>query len=143
MSTQDAVTGESSSMTPNYRMYTMMVLLLAYTSSYVDRQIMGILIEPIKADLHLSDTQMGFMSGIAFAIFYATLGIPIAFLADRWSRRNIISFSILVWSGMTMMCGTAGSCLPLLIRNRGQLHFRPIDPQRSLATPVPPLTIVM
>jgi len=119
MSTQDATAGESSSMTPNYRMYTMMVLLLAYTSSYVDRQIMGILIEPIKADLQLSDTQMGFMSGIAFAIFYATLGIPIAFLADRWSRRNIISFSILVWSGMTMLCGTAGSFVQLAIARVG------------------------
>ncbi|MBV1933578.1 MAG: MFS transporter [Parvibaculaceae bacterium] len=119
MSTQDATAGESSSMTPNYRMYTMMVLLLAYTSSYVDRQIMGILIEPIKADLLLSDTQMGFMSGIAFAIFYATLGIPIAFLADRWSRRNIISVSILIWSGMTMACGTAGNFVQLAIARVG------------------------
>ena len=93
--------------TPAYRRYALAILLLAYTSSFVDRSIVGILIEPIKNDLHLSDTQLGFMSGIAFAIFYATLGMPIAMLADRANRRNIISIAVFVWSIMTALCGLA------------------------------------
>ena len=69
--------------TPAYRRYALFILLLAYVSSYVDRQIMGVLLEPIRNEFLLTDTQMGFLGGIAFGIFYATLGIPIAFLADR------------------------------------------------------------
>ena len=92
---------------PAYRRYALAILLVAYTSSFVDRSIVGILIEPIKNDLHLSDTQLGFMSGIAFAIFYATLGMPIAMLADRANRRNIISIAVFIWSIMTALCGLA------------------------------------
>ena len=81
----------SHRITPAYRRYALFILVLAYTSSHVDRNIVGILIEPLKADLLLSDTQLGFLSGIAFALFYATLGIPIAISADRsrwrWTRR--------------------------------------------------------
>lgn len=90
--------------TPAYRRYALGVLLLAYISSYVDRQIMGVLLEPIRLEFGLSDTQMGFLGGIAFGIFYATLGIPIAFLADRWSRRNIIAIAVTIWSFMTVAC---------------------------------------
>ncbi len=90
--------------TPEYRRYALFVLLLAYISSYVDRQIMGVLLEPIRLEFDLSDTQMGFLGGVAFGIFYATLGMPIAFLADRWSRRNIIAIAITVWSFMTVAC---------------------------------------
>ncbi len=89
---------------PAYRRYALFVLLLAYISSYVDRQIMGVLLEPIKGEFMLTDTQMGFLGGIAFGIFYATLGIPIAFLADRRSRRNIISVAVTIWSFMTVAC---------------------------------------
>lgn len=96
-----------SRITPAYRRYALIVLLAAYTSSHVDRNIVGILIEPLKADLLLSDTQLGFLSGIAFALFYATLGIPIAIFADRSNRRNIIAWSIAIWSGMTALCGAA------------------------------------
>ena len=74
---------------PWYRWYALFILLMVYTSSHVDRQIMGILLEPIKMELNASDTQMGFLVGLTFAIFYATLGIPIAMLADRSNRRNI------------------------------------------------------
>jgi len=91
-------------MTPAYRRYALFVLLLAYISSYVDRQIMGVLLEPIRNEFMLTDTQMGFLGGIAFGIFYATLGIPIAFIADRWNRRNIISIAVAVWSIMTVAC---------------------------------------
>lgn len=93
--------------TPAYRRYALFLLVVAYTSSHVDRNIVGILIEPLKADLLLSDTQLGFLSGIAFALFYATLGIPIAVWADRSNRRNIIAWSIAIWSAMTALCGLA------------------------------------
>lgn len=93
--------------TPRYRRYALFLLVLAYTSSHVDRNIVGILIEPLKADLLLSDTQLGFLSGIAFALFYATLGIPLAVWADRSNRRNIIAWSIGIWSIMTAVCGLA------------------------------------
>ncbi len=97
-------TAAAADITPAYRRYALFVLLLAYISSYVDRQIMGVLLEPIRNEFLLTDTQMGFLGGIAFGIFYATLGIPIAFLADRWNRRNIISIAVTVWSFMTVAC---------------------------------------
>ena len=101
------------------RRYALFVLTLVYTSSYVDRQIMGVLVEPIKADLGLSDTQMGFMSGFAFAIFYATLGVPIAFLADRMSRRTIITWAVTVWSIMTALSGLAQNFWQLALARVG------------------------
>ena len=112
-------TDMSSRITPAYRRYALILLVLAYTSSHIDRNIVGILIEPIKADLMLSDTQMGFLSGIAFALFYATLGIPIAVFADRSNRRNIIAWSIAIWSAMTAVCGTAQSFWQLAIARVG------------------------
>ena len=83
------------------RNYTLFMLVIIYASSHVDRQIVSILAESIKEELLLSDTQLGFLIGLSFALFYATLGIPIAMLADRYSRRNIIGISVIVWSGMT------------------------------------------
>ncbi|OWL90086.1 spinster family MFS transporter [Halopseudomonas aestusnigri] len=105
--------------TPAYRRYALFILVLAYTSSHVDRNIVGILIEPLKADLLLSDTQLGFLSGIAFALFYATLGIPIAIFADRSNRRNIIAWSIAIWSAMTAVCGLAQNFWQLAIARIG------------------------
>ena len=105
---------------PNwYRWYALAVLVVVYTSSHVDRQIMGILLEPIKTDLGASDTQMGFLIGLTFAIFYATLGMPIAMLADRSNRRNIITWAITIWSGMTVLCGYAQSFLQLALARIG------------------------
>jgi len=92
---------------PAYRRYVLIVLMLVYTISYVDRQILSILMEPIKNELGISDTSLGFLSGVAFALFYATLGVPIAILADRKNRRNIIALSVAVFSGMTLLCGLA------------------------------------
>ena len=85
------------------RNYTLAMLVAIYASSHVDRQIVSILAESIKQELLLSDTQLGFLIGLSFAIFYATLGIPIAILADRYSRRNIIAISVIIWSGMTAL----------------------------------------
>jgi predicted MFS family arabinose efflux permease len=80
---------------------------------------MGILLEPIKNDLGASDTQMGFLIGLTFALFYATLGMPIAMLADRSNRRNIITVAVTIWSGMTVMCGYAQSFFQLALARIG------------------------
>jgi len=93
--------------TPQYRRYAMLLLVLVFTSSHVDRQILAILLQPIKLEMQLSDTQLGFLSGVAFAIFYATLGIPMAMWADRSNRRNLIALALATWSGMTALCGLA------------------------------------
>ncbi len=92
---------------PRYKWYVLGVLTAVFASSHVDRQIMGILLEPIKLELDATDTQMGFLIGLTFAIFYATLGMPVAMLADRKSRRNIIAIATTVWSVMTVLCGAA------------------------------------
>lgn len=91
------------------RWYALAILTLVYTSSYVDRTIFSVVQEAIKKELQLSDTQLGFMGGTAFGLFYATLGIPIALLADRSNRRNIIAVATAVWSAMTALCGLAGN----------------------------------
>jgi MFS family permease len=98
---------------------TLALLTLTYFFSFMDRQILAILLEPIKADLQLSDTQLGLLSGLVFALFYATLGIPIAQLADRTSRRNIIAASLTIWSVMTALCGLAANFPQLLLARIG------------------------
>ncbi len=104
---------------PGYRWYVVGVLTAVYASSQVDRQIMAILLEPIKIELGASDTQMGFLVGLTFAIFYATLGMPIAMLADRTNRRNIITAAISIWSAMTVLCGYAASFFQLALARIG------------------------
>jgi MFS family permease len=83
------------------------LLLLAYIFNFLDRQILGILAQPIKADLGLTDTQFGAIGGLAFALLYSLLGVPLALLADRTSRSSVIAGSLAVWSGFTALCGTA------------------------------------
>lgn len=101
------------------RRYALMLLVVAYTFSHVDRNILGILVEPIKADLGFSDTQLGFLTGFAFATFYATLGIPIAWWADRSNRRNIIALSLAIWSAMTALSGLAQNFVQLALARIG------------------------
>jgi MFS family permease len=91
----------------NYRHYVLFILFVVYGLSYVDRQILSNLIEPIRKEYGFTDMQMGLLSGTAFAIFYATLGIPIARFADRHSRVNIITASLVVWSVATALTGRA------------------------------------
>ena len=98
---------------------TLLLLTLTYFCSYMDRQILAILQEAIKRDLHLSDTQLGLVGGFVFALFYATLGIPIARLADRTSRRNIIAVSLAVWSLMTALGGLAQNFVQLMLARIG------------------------
>jgi predicted MFS family arabinose efflux permease len=90
-----------------YRRYALGLLFVVYVFNFVDRQILSILLEPIREDIELSDTQLGFLGGIAFALFYATAGVPIARWADTGSRRTIIALGIAVWSGMTALTGMA------------------------------------
>jgi predicted MFS family arabinose efflux permease len=105
--------------TTRQKNYTLFVLVLVFTSSHVDRQIMGILGQSIKESLQISDTQLGLLTGIMFAVFYATLGMPMAMWADRRNRRNLISFSVFLWSGMTALCGAANTFTQLLLLRIG------------------------
>ena len=90
-----------------YPRIVLAVLIVAYTFNFLDRQILGILAGPIKAELGLSDSQLGLMGGLAFALFYTGLGVPIAVLADRWSRTWIMTGALTLWSGFTALCGLA------------------------------------
>lgn len=102
-----------------YRAVVLAMLLLVYTFNFLDRQILGILAGPIKAELNLTDTQLGALGGIAFALLYSTLGIPLALLADRTSRTWVITISLTVWSGFTALCGMATSFLQLFLFRLG------------------------
>ena len=95
------------------------LLLIAYIFNFLDRQILGILAQPIKADLHLSDTQFGAIGGLAFAMLYSALGIPLAFLADKTSRSGVIAGSLAVWSAFTALCGTAAGFGQLFLYRLG------------------------
>ena len=88
---------------------TVFVLLAAYAVAFIDRQILTLLVEPIRRDLHISDTQFSLLSGLAFTLFYTVMGIPLSWLADRGSRRKLILVSVLFWSAMTASCGMAKS----------------------------------
>ena len=105
--------------TPSYRRYVLFILTGVYTFNFIDRQILVILAEPIKADLNLSDTQMGLLTGLAFAFFYVLLGIPIARYADKANRKNIIAVSLTLWSGMTALSGFAQNYMHLLLARIG------------------------
>ena len=104
---------------PAYRWYALGLLVVVYVFNFIDRSILGILVEPIKQDLGASDTMMGFLGGIAFATFYTFLGIPIARLADRGSRRNVLAVCLAIWSGATALCGLAGNFFQLLLARIG------------------------
>lgn len=104
---------------PSYRVYVMAMLVLVYTFNFIDRQIIGILAVPIKADLGLSDTELGLMGGLAFALFYTALGIPIAMLADRKNRTWIMTVALAVWSAMTAVCGLANNFWQLFLARLG------------------------
>ena len=97
-----------------YSWYVIITLSGAMAFSLVDRFALSLLFEPIKADLLLSDTQLGMLHGIAFGLFYATMGIPIAWLIDRWSRKWVIFWGIACWSLMTLLCGFSRNYLQLL-----------------------------
>lgn len=101
------------------RWWMLLVLFLVATCSYVDRHIVSVLLEPIKKEFGVSDTLLGLLSGFAFAIFYATLGIPVARWADRGNRRTIVTLAVTLWSGFTVLCGYAGSFWQLALARVG------------------------
>ena len=102
-----------------YAWLVVIILLLANICSFVDRMILTLLVEPIKLDLSLSDTQIGVLHGFAFAAFYALMGLPIGHYADRVHRRNIIVIGITLWSIMTALCGMARNFLTLFLARMG------------------------
>lgn len=97
------------------RSLMMAMLVIAYTLNFIDRQIVGILAEPIKQDLGLTDAELGWMGGTAFALFYTALAIPLAMLADRKNRSWIIAIGLALWSGATALCGAAQNFWQLFI----------------------------
>ncbi len=99
--------------------YALVVFLLAYVLSFVDRQVLSLMVDPIRRDLNLSDIQMGLLQGVAFALLYATMGIPFGLLADRVSRRRLIAAGVLFWSAATAMCGLARSFPALFVARIG------------------------
>ena len=94
---------------------TLILLMLAYTLSITDRMILSILFPDIKAEFGLSDLQLGLLGGLSFALFYATMGLPIARLSDQYSRKRIIIVSIVVFSIMTALGGMATGFISLLL----------------------------
>jgi len=103
----------------NRRRFALILLTLVYGFNFVDRQIMGILAPYIQADLDISNTQLGLLIGLAFAMFYTIVAIPIAWLADRYSRVNILSLSLAVWSGFTALTGLANNFTQIALARAG------------------------
>jgi MFS family permease len=99
----------------SYRNYLLTGLLVILVCNYVDRLALGLMLQDIKTDLHLTDTQLGFLSGIAFALFYSVMGVPIARWADRGNRTMIIALTAGLWSVAVMLCGAAASFVQLLL----------------------------
>src|SRR5690606_22187317 len=112
MTVAAAAPGQAS---PSYRYLVVTILMVVYTFNFLDRQILSILAEPIRRDLHLSDTQLGVLTGLAFAIFYTGFGIPVAWLADRANRVRIIAAACAIWSLFSAACGMAGNFVQLLL----------------------------
>ncbi len=108
-----------ATITPAYARYVLGLLFVAYVFNFVDRQILAILLQPIKEDLGVSDTAMGLLTGIAFAIFYTFAGIPIARQADRRSRRTIIALGLTAWSAMTAASGIVRTFAQLAVARIG------------------------
>jgi len=103
----------------NYRRYVLFLLTIVYALNFVDRQILVILQESIKLDMELSDSQLGLLTGFAFAIFYVSVGIPIARWADVGNRKNIVAGAVAIWSGMTALSGLTQNFFQLLLARIG------------------------
>jgi MFS family permease len=105
---------------PNARAWSLIALLVvAYATALVDRQLLTLLVEPVKRDLGITDTQFSLLVGLAFTLFYTLMGIPCGWLADRGSRRNLLIVSVLFWSVMTALCGLAHNFFTLFLARIG------------------------
>lgn len=102
-----------------YEWYVVILCMVAYIFSFVDRQILALMIEPIKADLQLTDTQFSLLHGLAFSLFYAFMGMPIAYLADRFSRPRIIALGVIFWSIATAACGLSRNFVQMFLARIG------------------------
>jgi MFS family permease len=116
---QTGETSNNAEVSNLYRNYVLAMLTLVYVFNFIDRQLLVILQESIKKELHLSDTQLALLSGFSFAVFYVTLGIPIARIADKRSRRNTVAVSLGLWSIMTACSGLARNFIQLLLARIG------------------------
>lgn len=118
-SSNDGSAAPANALLSGRKGYVLFILFLVYTFNYVDRQVLVILAQPIKLEFGLKDWQIGFLTGTAFALFYATLGMPIARLADRSHRVNIIAISLTLWSAMTAVCAATTSFVQLAFARVG------------------------
>jgi MFS family permease len=115
-----AASSDSSSYPSSFAAwYSVAVLMLLYIFSFIDRTTISLIVEPMKRDLHISDTQIGMLQGLAFALLYTFLGLPIARLSDRHSRRAIIAAGVFIWSIMATLCGLARTAMQLFIARIG------------------------
>jgi MFS family permease len=105
--------------TPAYAWYVVFILSLFYILSFVDRQILAILVEPMQADLGFSDIQLSYLGGLSFVVFYTLCGIPIGRLADTQNRRRLIATGVVLWSASTVLCGTASRFWHFLVLRMG------------------------
>lgn len=117
--TQPAQHAEATAPKSSYRFVVLALLFVVYAFNFIDRQILGILVPAIKAELHFTDTELGWLGGPAFAIFYTALGVPIAWLADRWDRTWIMTIALTVWSAFTAACGYAQNFTQLFLARLG------------------------
>lgn len=110
---------DSAILSRSARRYTLALITTVYVLNFVDRQVLAILLPAIKTEFGVDDWVLGFLAGPAFALFYVTLGIPIAVLADRWNRRNLIAVSLAVWSAMTAFSGASANIVQLALARIG------------------------
>ena len=118
MTTSTTTTTRAPNASP-YAWYVVAMLIVAYTFSFIDRQILTLMVGPIRETLQISDTQLSLLHGFAFALFYSVMGIPIGRLVDSRKRTTIISIGVAVWSVMTALCGLAGSFVQLFLARIG------------------------
>ena len=111
--------GQENDAVPAYSWYALSVLVLVYVLNFIDRQILSILANDIKADLGVDDAYLGFLYGTAFAIFYALFGIPLGRLADSWKRVRLMTIGLAVWSAMTAVSGFARDAGTLTVARIG------------------------
>ena len=116
---QAAASAQAQAVPSARRYYVLGILTIVYALNFLDRTIFNVLIEPIKKEFTLSDTTMGLLAGFGFVLFYSLLGIPIARVADRLNRRNIVAVAFAFWSAMTFLCGMATSVTALALARIG------------------------
>jgi predicted MFS family arabinose efflux permease len=105
--------------TPSYRTYVLAVLWIAGMLSFLDRQVFSVLLQSIKNEMHLTDTELGLIGGFAISLFYATFGLLLGTMSDRFNRRNILAVCVAVWSVMTALCGAASNFATLFLARVG------------------------